>query len=167
MEHQELVKRYATKSDEELLRIRLDSTNLRQEATIALAGELAKRGLGGEDKLSAFREREEEREETESKNPGNLFLASRFGIGRWYFGKAERSFDSATRIERFQTTVFILLLWFPLIPTGTYLIRKRAGFFANKITVERKLPLDWGQILRVWGVALAGLAALIFVIKRL
>lgn len=101
-----------------------------------------------------------------AKKPGTLFIA-RFGIGKWHLGKADLVFDPNSRIEQFRTTVFILLLWFPLVPTGTYLVRKRRGYFSKGITVLKKLPLDWGQVLRVWGVAVCALLALIWVLKRI
>jgi hypothetical protein len=96
-----------------------------------------------------------------------LFLASRFGIGRWHLGKADMAFDPNTGIEQFKTTIFILLLWFPLIPTGSYLIRKRRGFFSRRITVLQRLPLDWAQVLRVWATSVCALWILIWVLKRI
>lgn len=100
------------------------------------------------------------------KNSGSLFLA-RFGIGRWHFGKVDYQYNPATGIERFQTTIFILLLYFPLIPTGRYLIEKKRGWFSKRITILERLPLDWGQVLKVWGVALVALIALMWILKRM
>lgn len=92
---------------------------------------------------------------------------ARFGIGKWHFGKADPEFDPATGIEQFRTTIFILLLYFPLIPTGSYLIRKKRGYFSKGIVIVEKLPLDWRQVLRVWAVAVCALWALILVLKRM
>lgn len=95
-----------------------------------------------------------------------LFVA-RFGIGKWHFGKADLVFDPSTGTEQFRTTVFVLLLWFPLIPTGSYLIRKKHGYFSRKFVVLEKLPLDWGQVVRVWAVAVCALWALLWLLKRM
>jgi len=48
-----------------------------------------------------------------------------------------------------------MLFWFPLVPTGTFLVEKKRSLFSNKLTILRKLPLDWRQVRRVWGVAIA------------
>jgi len=167
MEYADYVETYAAKTNDELLRLQLSSKDLTLHASAALTSELAKRGIGGSEQLDAFREREQERKEEQSKKTGNLFIASRLGIGRWHFGKAGRTFDSATNLERFSTTVFILVLWLPVIPTGSFLIEKRPGFFSKGITVLKQLPMDWKQVLRVWTVAILGLLALIMVLKHL
>jgi len=167
MEYAEYVRSYAAKSNDELLRLQLESKDLALEASAALTTELAKRGISGADQLNAFRERENRRKVRESKNPGNLFIASRLGVGRWYLGKTGRVADPSTGIERFSTTVFLLVLWFPLVPTGSYLVEKRRGFLRGKITVLKKLPLNWGQVLRVWAVAACGLLAVIWLLKRI
>jgi hypothetical protein len=103
----------------------------------------------------------------EPRGEGETLFVARFGIGKWCLGKADLVFDVNTGLEQFRTTVFILVFYFPLIPTGSYLIRKRRGFFSRKITVLRKLPLDWMQVLRVWAVAGAALYALLWVLKHI
>jgi len=166
MQYEELVKSYEGKSDEELLRLRLDSEELTAEASAALMGELAKRGIG-RDRIKAFRDLEAKRKEELSRNPGNLFFTFRLGVGRWHFGKADRVYDSTTGIEQFRTTVFIVLLFFPAIPTGSYLVEKRRGFLSGKLRIIEKLPLDWKQVLKVWVVAALALLGVIWVVKRM
>ena len=80
MQYEELVKSYEGKSDEELLRLRLDSEELTAEASAPLMGELAKRGIG-RDRIKAFRDLEAKRKEELSRNPGNLFFTFRLGDG--------------------------------------------------------------------------------------
>jgi len=167
MQYEELVRSYAGKSDEELLRLQLDSEKLTLEASAALTGELAKRRIGSTDSINAFRDLEVKRKEELSKQTGNLFFTSRLGVGRWHFGKADRVYDSAAGIERFRTTIFIVLLFFPAIPTGSYLVEKRRGFLSRKLRVLKKLPLDWEQILKVWVVAALGLLGVILVLRRM
>lgn len=103
--------------------------------------------------------------EEQEKRPTQLFMTSIFGIGHWFFGKADRLYDPASGLERFQTTVFVILFFFPLIPTGTYIVQKRKGFLVRKASVLSKLPLDWGQVVRVWLVASVALLALIWISK--
>jgi hypothetical protein len=167
MQYQDFVRSYETKSDQELLRLELESDRLTLEAAAALKSELAKRGIGSADRLETFRAQESQRNEEESRKPGNLFFSSRFGVGRWHFGKADYTYKPDTKIERFRTTVFIIVLFFPLIPTGTYLIEKKRRFLSRKVKILKRLPLDWEQVLRVWAVGAAGLLAVIWLVKRM
>jgi hypothetical protein len=129
MGYDDFVHSYATKTNDELLRLQLGSQDLTEEASLALAGELRNRGLGGAERVAAFRTQENERHEEESKKPGNLFFTRFFGLGRWYFGKAERVYNSETGKECFKTTIFIVVLCFPLVPTGSFLIEKKRDSF--------------------------------------
>jgi hypothetical protein len=100
----------------------------------------------------------------ESKKTGQLFVTF-YGIGHWHFGKADRVFDPGTGLERLRTTVFIVIFWFPLIPTGSYLIEQRPGFFSSKVKMIEKLPLNWRQVFRVWAAAGCGVIAVIWLLK--
>jgi len=161
----DFAKEYQSKADEELLRLELVSGQLTPEANDALKVELSRRLINGTDRLSAFREQEAQRQTEEAANPGRLF--SVYGIGRNRFGKARYVYNSETGMERFATTVFVVLFWFPLIPTGTYLAEKKREFLSNEITFLEKLPLDWEQVLKVWVVAAGSLLDLIWVFKLL
>lgn len=165
MEVQDFAKEYQSKTDEELLRLQLDSGQLIPEANDALKGELSRRLINGTDRLSAFREQEAQRQTEEAANPGRLF--SVYGIGRDRFGKARYVYNSETGMERFATTVFVVLFWFPLIPTGTYFADRKRAFLSGQIAFLEKLPLDWEQVLKVWVVAAGSLLALIWAVRLL
>jgi hypothetical protein len=165
MEIQDLAREYESKTDEELLRLALDSEQLTSEANTALTGELAKRRINRTDRLIAFREQEAQRQTELARDPGRLF--SVYSIGRSRFGKARYVYNSETGMERFTTTVFVVLFYFPLIPTGTYLAERKRGFLSNQITFLEKLPLDWEQVLKVWVVAAGSLLVLIWIFKLL
>jgi hypothetical protein len=167
MEIQDLAKEYQSKTDEELLRLELVSEQLTPEANVALANELARRRINATDRLNAFREEEAQSQVEQDRNPGRLFLVHPWGIGRKRFGKAEYVYSSETSMERFKTTVFVMLFWFPLIPSGTYLVERRRKFLSNEMTFLEKLPLDWEQVLKVWVVAAGSLLALIWIFKLL
>jgi hypothetical protein len=164
-EIRDFTKEYQSKTDDELLRLELVSEQLTPEANDALKGELSRRLINGTDRLSAFREQESQRKTEQAANPGRLF--SIYSIGRRRFGKAGYVYNSETGMERFTTTVFVVLLYFPFIPTGTYLAERKRGFFSNPITFLEKLPLDWEQVLKVWVVAAGSALALIWIFKLL
>src|SRR5438445_6383162 len=165
MEIQDLARQYQSMTDEELLRLELASEELTAEATVALRGELAKRQINGTDRLSAFREEETQRETEQASDPGRLF--SIYSIGRSRFRKSRYDYNSKTGMERFTTTVFIVVFYFPLIPTGTYLAERKRGFFSNPITFLERLPLDWEQVLKVWVVAAGSLFIFIWICRFL
>jgi len=167
VEIQDLAEEYRSKTDEELLLLALDPEQLTPEANAVLNDELARRRINDTERLKAFRDEEKEHKEEQSTNPGKLFVLHPYGIGRKRFGKAERIYNPETGMERFKTTVFVVLFWLPLIPTGTFVVERKRAFLSNQMTVLEKLPLDWEQVLKVWVVASATLLVLIWVFKLL
>ena len=167
MEIQNFAEEYQSKTDDELLRLALDSEQLTPEAGAALNDELARRRIDKHEQLEAFIQQEEERKEEQRRNSGNLFILHPYGVGRDRFGKAGCIYSPETGKERFKTTVFVVLLWLPLIPTGTFIVEKKRAFFSRQVTVLQRLPLDWEQVLKVWVVASAILLAVIWAVKLL
>jgi hypothetical protein len=149
------------------LRLALDTEQLTPEANAILSGELARRQINNTERIKSFREEEEKRKAEQSRNPGRLFVFHPYGIGRKRFGKAGRIYDAETGMERFKTTVFVVLFWLPLIPTGTFLVERKRAFLSNQMTILERLPLDWEQVLKVWVVASATLLAVIWIFKLL
>lgn len=158
---------YQGKTDEAPLRLALDAADLTPEANIVLDKELSRRRLNTPEKLAAFREEEEQRKEEERKQTGNLFVLHPYGIGRNRFGKAGRVYNPETRKDRFKTMVFVMLIWCPLIPTGTFLVEKKRSLFSAQARILKRLPLDWEQVLQVWVVATGVLVAVIWAFKLL
>jgi hypothetical protein len=167
MEIQDFAKEYTTKSNEELLRLALDTTQLTIEANFALSAELRNRGLDTKDQIHNFRQLEYERKQKEELDIGRLWLLHPYGIGRKRFCEGRYSFDSASGIEEFTTTIFVILLWLPLIPTGTYRVRREKGVRPIQINAIQRLPLDWGQVAKVWLLMLLSVLLLIWAGKFL
>ncbi len=167
VELQELAQEYPGKTDDELLRLALDPEQLTPEANSLLNEELSRRRINRKERLDAVRVEEDQRKEDQRQETGKLFVIHPYGIGRKRFGKADRVYNPATGMERFKTTVFVVLFWFPLIPTGTFLIERERAFLANQMTILERLPLDWKQVLKVWVVASGTLLALIWTLKLL
>jgi hypothetical protein len=166
MNVQELGEEYRNKTDKELLRLALTPEELTPGANAALKSELAKRRIDSAAHLDAARRKEQERKAENDRSLGTLAFFPHFGVGRMRFGKGDRLYDSETGLERFKTTVFIVLLWFPLIPTGTYLV-ERKRVLPDEVSGLEKLPLDWEQVLKVWVVAAGSILAFIWLIKLL
>jgi len=167
VERQNLAHEYQAKTDEELLQLALDPAQLTPEASSVLNDELALRRINSAERLNAFRDEEEQLKDEQSRDIGKLFVVHLYGIGRTRFGKAERMYDRETGMERFKTTTFVVLFWLPLIPTGTFLVERERAFLSNQMTVLKRLPLDWEQVLKVWVVAAGTLLAVIWAFKLL
>jgi hypothetical protein len=155
VEIQELAEAYQAKTDEELLRLALEASELTPEARMALSTELSRRGIDRTEQLTNFREYEERRKEEAAKHTGSLFIIHPIGIGQIRFGKADLVYVPTTDLEQFKTTIFDDLFWFPLITTGTFLVRKKRSLLSRRFTVVRRLPLDWKQVRRVWLTAIS------------
>jgi hypothetical protein len=167
VEIQDFAAEYEHKTDEELLRLALDSEQLIPEANSALNSELVRRRINTAERLAAFRDQEEQRKQQERKDPGRLFLLVPYGIGRKRFGEAERTRNDETGRERFKTTVFFVLFWFPLIPTRTFIVERKLGFRPEQISILENVPLDWEQVLKVWVTAASTLLVLVLIFKLL
>lgn len=158
MEIRDLAEEYQTKTDEELTRL---ASGVRFAASRALLSTgPSRRGINTEERLVSFRAAEKYRKEEASKHTGSLFIIHPFGIGHLRFGKSDRVYNPTTGLERFKTTLFVMLFWFPLVPTGTFLVEKKRSLFSNKLTILRRLPLDWRQVRGVWGIAIGILLSL-------
>jgi hypothetical protein len=162
-----LAQEYETMSDEELLRLSLNPEQLTPEAKMALQSALLRRNLVASERVEKFRAEEEERSRALRNNIGKLFMLHPFGIGRKFYGKAARAFDSQTKIERFKTTVFLVFFWLPLIPTSSFVVERKRAFLPGPITVLERIPLDWEQVLKVWIMAAFILLALIWFLRLL
>jgi hypothetical protein len=164
MNVQEQGEEYRNKTNKELLRLALSPEQLTPEAQVALSAELVTRGISGEANLESAGKEEKARLAENDRQLGTLGFVFPVGIGRMRFGKANRVYAPNTDIERFKTTIFIVLLCFPLVPTGTYLV-ERKRVCPDKLTGIERLPLDWEQVVRVWVVAAGSILGFIWLIK--
>ena len=118
MNLQDLGEQYRKRTDDELLRLALVREELTPEANFVLTGELTRRGIASEATLDAARRDEQARKAKDERSLGKLGVFHLFGVGRIRLGSADRVYDPENDLERFKTTVFIVLFCFPLIPTG-------------------------------------------------
>jgi hypothetical protein len=167
MQIQDFLREYETKSNEELLRLATDPSQLTDEANSALLAEMRKRGLDDSEQLNNFRQQEKERKQEEENSIGRLWISARTGIGRQRFCKANYQADPASGIEEFTTTVFILIFWLPLIPTGTFRVSRNKKSLFNQVRGIEKLPLNWAQVMQVWFAMMLGILFLILILKFL
>lgn len=94
------------------------------------------------------------------------------GIGTKYYGKREKAEDGS-----YVTTNWIVFLYVPLIPLGSYRVRplgegKHLAVYDSQQYAVQRVPLNWRQVLNVYAVpagvilGLFALAALEEALKR-
>lgn len=145
---------YSSLSDDEVLRLATRPQDLTDEARSLLDAELSQRNLNAHD-VETCRAVVTEFERSEALKVAVPFTTR--GMGRKFFGKSNYQYDSISNSEEFDTTLWFVLLMFPLIPLGTYRIRRRRRenwwdrlFADNKFEVSEKLSRNWQQIALTW-----------------
>jgi hypothetical protein len=161
---QNFEREYASRTTDDLLRLASEPQNLVDGASMALHSELSRRGLKAADIDTARYPQEKHAQQHERKAAERLLHIHRQGIGTSRFCKWDRVHNVASGTEEFTTTLFFILAWVPLIPLGTYRVRRSKGLVPNQHVIE-KLPLNWSQVLWVWMIALLTMLALALVFQ--
>jgi hypothetical protein len=149
---------YATKTDDELLRLALHLESLTPEAKSALTSTLRNRHLDSPARLAQFREEERQRLHHRKVSIGDLVLIVPLGMGRRMYGKANQVGDE------YDATLFLVFFWLPLIPMGTYRIQEISP---KSLSVIDRKPLDWRQVAFAWLKAAAVIVAIGLAIRVL
>lgn len=146
---------YEHMSDDEVLRIAGDRKDLLDDARTALESELRRRGLTAAN-ISEYKadvERAEIRQEI-----SDLPFLFRGGIGKRLFGKREHVVSPGGKTEEFDTTLWIVIFWLPVIPLCTLRVRRRINkwtdvnpYVAYRFTALHQKSLDWHMIFITWG----------------
>jgi hypothetical protein len=102
-----------------------------------------------------------------AENFGANSMLMMSGIGVGFRGRSFKSeSDREAGIEL--RTRWIIALWLPLIPIGSYRIRRSKkvapdGKTRRVLELFSKEPLAWGQIFRIWALTAAGIALILVV----
>ena len=142
---------YEHLTEDELLHLAEERRTLTDEAAMRLDAELRRRGLDHEQVQSYACESEKiAREKKTDVRPRLLH-----GIGTKFYGRANHTHDPRRRVQEYDTTLWFVLLFFPVIPLGTYRIKQlfRAAwnpFASDSVRVLERKALNWEQILVTW-----------------
>ena len=157
---------YQALADDEILRIAADRENLVDEARQAIDMEMHRRNLTPSD-IEQYQTHIEKAEMQEQV--GNLPFLIPYGIGKKLFGKRARMVDLKGIWEEFDTTLWVVIFWVPLIPVTTYRIRCRVSKLSllgpwglSKFEALSRRRLDWRMVLTTW----AWFAFTIFVLRE-
>src|SRR5689334_17797732 len=134
---------YSDKSDDELLALAADVDSLTPEARQALHIALKAKGLDSSTVIAQF---VEEQKRLDLADETRRLGLSYHGHGRRLYGKFNRQTEGLD--EKYDATLFIVLSYFPLVPTGTYRVSREQG--TREIRLLSKLTLDWFQVVWIW-----------------
>jgi len=151
---------YQDMSDSALTQLASEG-GLRPEAEIALNAELRKRSISSKEVRAVRVEHKRTKLQAVANNPfySHRGTGLRFR-GNKFFTEVDRN-SGITVVTR-----WIVFAFMPLIPIGSYRIKRHADY--NKPEIVSKIPLQWDQVWSGWGVAamiaLAIIAAFVVVI---
>ena len=110
-------------SDGALLRVAAERETLTAEAVVAIDAELTRRGFSvtGAEKETMRSERKGTR-----RAIGNLGFSAR-GYGKHFFGVSNYHLDATANTEEFDSTLWLWILWLPIVPLASYHIERHEG----------------------------------------
>jgi hypothetical protein len=149
---------------DELLHLAEEREQLTDEARLALDGELNRRGLSSSDIDSYRIQREVVEKADKLKHAAPSYIHS-VGLGKKFFGKTNRHRDTESLFEQYDTTLWFVVLWFPVFPIATYTVRSDLERWLGMLVASDPVaigrhPRNWEQILLTWVKAAAVLLAL-------
>ena len=163
------VSHYQQLSDDEILNLARDISDLTDEAKDALKLEIARRNLSSED-VQRYATETGILEDSENRRRQKL-LNPTFSRNKEFFGRANFVRDNGSGSQEYDATLWFVVFWFPLIPLGAYRVRRRGGWWRNflipNIEVVAKLPLNWEQIFRTWLIAVSFLFVSILILPHI
>ena len=145
---------YQQLTNEEIMSLASQRGDLTDEARLALDCEQRSRNITPQT-ISSYAAETVRMKQAEALNIG--IPRTHRGIGRRFFGKNNYQLDSQFAFEEFDTTLWFVLFWFPLVPLGTYRVRRkrrrswwRGILGEDDLSVIHKLRRNWEQIFLTW-----------------
>lgn len=155
---------YQHLTPDELLHLAEEREQLTDEARVALDAELSRRRLSLSD-IDSYRLQREAAEKADKLKRAVRSYIPDVGLGKKFLGKANRHRDPSGLFERYDTTLWFVVLWLPVYPIATYTVRRDLERWlgmvvaSDAVALERH-PRNWEQILLTWVKASALLLAL-------
>jgi hypothetical protein len=143
---------YQDLTEDELLNLASEREQLTDEARLALESELGRRKLS-EPEVNAYKRQRADDDEAEKLRRAKRQTVR--DIGRKFLGKSNRRRDPSGVFELYESTLWFVVLWFPVYPIATYTVRRDLErwlgmtFASDEIALERH-PRDWEMILLTW-----------------
>ena len=154
---------YQNLTEYELLHLASEIDQLTDEARLALESELSRRKLSASE-VTAYKRQFAYDEAAENLRRARPQSSPIHGLGKKFFGRANRRSDPSGLFELYESTLWFYVLWFPVYPIATYTVRRNverwlgSTLTSNETALERH-SRNWEMILWTWvkafGVVLA------------
>ena len=157
---------YQHLTNDELLHLADEREQLTDEARLALDAELSRRRLSTSD-LDSFKQQCAAEEEADKLRRAAPQLMAHGSFGKKLFGKAQRRRDPSGLFELYESTLWFVVLWFPVFPIATFTVRRDLERWLGMVVASEPIALErhrrnWEQILLTWVKASAVLLGLRF-----
>jgi hypothetical protein len=138
---------------------------LTDEARLALDSELRRRNLSTSE-IDAYKRKCADDNAADELRRAKRQVIHNVGLGKRFFGKTNCCRDPSGLFELCESTLWFVVLWFPVYPIATYTVRRDLerwmgkAFASTEVALERR-PRNWEMILLTWVKA----AALVLAIR--
>lgn len=155
---------YEHLTEDELLHVAGESEQLTDEARLALESELSRRNLSTSD-INAYKQHLADDDKADQLRSARLQVVPNVGLGKKFLGMTNRRRDPNGLFEQYESTLWFVVLWFPVYPIATYTVRRDLErwlgmtFTSNEVALDRH-SRNWEMILLTWVKASAFLLAL-------
>jgi hypothetical protein len=155
----ELAEKYRQMTDDELLRLALDSESLLPDAQMALSQEVQRRHLDTPERIAQFQE--EQKRHIAKTSFDVTELSPLRGFKKRLYGKA--NYVRREKEEEYDTTLFGVVFFFPLLPLGTFRVARNLK--SKKVEPLEKKELRWSQVWWVWLKAVLAIIVMVTVLS--
>ena len=141
-------------TDDELLHLAEERNQLTDNACVSLDAEISRRRLSPSD-IDSYKRQHAEADKADKLRRATPQLLPAVGLGKKFFGKANRRRDPSGLFEHYETTLWFIVLWFPVFPIASYTVRRELERWlgmvvpSDAVALERH-PRNWEQILLTW-----------------
>jgi hypothetical protein len=155
---------YEHLTEDELLHVADEREQLTDEARLALESELRRRSLSTSD-INAYKQQLADDDKADKLRRARRQVVHNVGLGKKFLGMTNRRRDPSGLFELYESTLWFVVLWFPVYPIATYTVRRDlerwlgVAFASKEIALDRH-PRNWEMILLTWVKASAFLLAL-------
>jgi hypothetical protein len=151
---------YQHLTEDELLHVADESEQLTDEARLALESELRRRNLSTSE-VKAYNRQCADDNEADKLRRARRQVIPNLGLGEKFLGKTNCRRDPSDLFELYESTLWFVVLWFPVYPFATYTVRRDLerwwlgmAFTSNEITGSPSTelgddPFDVGKSLCV------------------
>ena len=155
---------YEHLTEDELLHVADEKEQLTDEARLALESELRRRNLSTSD-INAYKQQLADDDKAEKLRRASRQVVHNVGLGKKFLGMTSRRRDASGLFELYESTLWFVVLWFPVYPIATYTVRRDLERWlgmtipSSEIALDRH-PRNWEMILLTWVKASAFVLAL-------